>query len=263
MRVFRTLRSLVAYSVGDMFVYYPPRLYLLSWFPRIFAQIAFFAIVATVAGGPAFLHDALIGNSFYILISTLMSGVAISLTWERRAGTLPLMIASPTSPLLIFVGRNVGMALHGLISGLVSIYIVAPILGVHLDLGQACTLLLFIACIMLSGYGVGLLLGTLALYARGYHNLISNLISFSMLAFCGVNYPVAALPPVLQQVAAFLPLTHGLAAVRLFLRAGLSLQIPLLLLQELGLGLLYALAASLLLGRLLTQARRAGTLEYH
>lgn len=262
MKKIQILRILILYSIVDMLVYYPPRLYLLSWFPRIFAQVTFFAIIADFVGGQAFLHYSLIGNSFYILVSSLIIGVAISVTWERRAGTLPLLIASPTHPLFIFSGRNVGMALHGLINGLVSIYIIAPILGVHLGIMQVFALLLPILFITISSYGVGLLLGAISLYTRGYHNVVSNFIVFTILVLCGVNYPVSTLPQALQIVAWFLPLTHGLQAARLLLDGNFTSQIIVLLCQELIVGVLYALLAQLLIGKLIFQARSAGTLEY-
>ncbi|SES37290.1 ABC-2 type transport system permease protein [Lentzea xinjiangensis] len=71
---------------------------------RMLAQVAFFSLIGVVvgadAGGMRFL---VIGNAIMtcVIESTM---VVASSSWERFAGTLPLLVAAPARLLWVFVG---------------------------------------------------------------------------------------------------------------------------------------------------------------
>jgi ABC-2 type transport system permease protein len=256
------LKVTMHHSLVDLLWRYPPKIYLVSWVPRVLTQVAFFAVLVSFVAGQDKLLYALVGNAVYVLASSVINGVTASVTWERRAGTLALLVASPTNPLLVFTGRNVGMATHGLMNGLVGMYVVAPLLGMPLTLAEALMIFPALLAVTLGSYGLGVLMGSFALYARGYQNVVSNSAMLLMLVVCGVNYPVSALPAALQGVAQGLPLTHGLHAIRDILAgAPFASVLPLLGLEVL-IGAAYALVAQLVIGNLVYKARHAGTIDY-
>jgi ABC-2 type transport system permease protein len=260
--ILSVLRVTAHQSIVDTLALYPPRAYLFAWGPRILTQIAFFAVLARFFGGVILLHYALIGNSFYMLASTLITGVAASITRERRLGTLPFLIASPCSPLLVLTGRNVGMALHGLISGCMGL-VVAFALGMPFTPTLILSLLPLVLAVALSSYGAGLFLGSIALYSRGYHEVIANAFVLLILTICGVNYPVTTLPPLFQSLSWFLPLSRSLTAVHMLLQGIPFVQVLPVLGGEILVSLSYIILAQVLLRLFLTRARKAGTLEYH
>lgn len=260
--ILNILRVTAHHSLAELLSRYPPRIYLMSWVPRVLTQVAFFAVLVTFVAGPDKLLYALVGNAAYILAASIINGVTASVTWEKRAGTLALLVASPTNPLLVFTGRNVGMAVHGLMNGLVGMYVVAPLLGVPITIVQALMIFPALIAVGLGSYGLGVLMGSFALYARGYQNVMSNFAMLVMLVLCGVNYPVAALPDGFQWLAQALPLTHGLAAIRnIMAGAPFTDALPLLAL-EVAIGAAYALLAQLIIGNLIYKARHAGTIDY-
>lgn len=257
------LRVSIHHSLVEMLSYYPPKVWVVAWSPRVVTQIAFFALLGRFVGGTHYLRFALLGNGFYLLTLLIITTVGASVTWERRAGTLLLLIASPTNPLLIFAGRNVGMATFGFVTGAAGIYLVVPLLGLSMTLSSAAGLVPIVLAVAVGSYGAGLFMGSLALYARGYQNVLSNAFVLLVLVAAGVNYPVATLPASLRLVAWLLPLTRGLQAAHLLFAGAHFSEIANLIGGELGVGIAYALSAQLLIGRLLHRARRDGTLEYY
>jgi ABC-2 type transport system permease protein len=83
-----------------------------------------------------------------------------------------------------------------------------------------------------------------------------------MLLLCGVNYPLNMLPDAAQSVAGFLPMTHGLQALRKLLEGDSYLGVRELLTREVGIGLFYAVVAYLVWHWQIERARRTGTTEF-
>lgn len=259
----KVLRVAAYNSLLDFFVMFTPRTYLIAWVPRIVSQVAFYILFATFAGGPDFVQFALVGNAVQLLNQTATGWVTASVTWEQRVGTLPLLIASPSSPLLVLSGRNFGMGLHAYLTGLIGVLVVAPLLGLSLTFMKAVLIALLLLLIALSCYGFGLLLGGIALRNRAYRSVLANLVTNLMLSLCGINFAVSALPAWVQPISNVLPLTHGLQAIR-----GVLGDAPATLIwQQVGLemliGVVYAFVAQAVFRNLLARSRKRGTLELY
>ena len=259
----RVLSEAARVSLLDFFGMFNVRLYLLAWVPRILTQVAFYVLFAAFAGGPEFLAFALVGNAVQLMNQTATSWVTSSVTWEQRAGTLPLLLASPSSPLLVLSGRNFGMALHGYLTGIIGVFAVSPLLGLDISLSHVPAIAALLLLILLSCYGLGLLLGGIALRNRAYRSILSNLVTSLMLSLCGINYPVAALPIWLQPISHALPLTHGLMAIRGVLEGAPAAFVWQMVGLEILIGGAYLLAAQLVFRNMLDRGRRRGTLELH
>jgi ABC-2 type transport system permease protein len=256
----RILGGAAYLSLYEFFALYPPLAYVIAWLPRVIFQTLFFALVAEFVGGRDLLLFSLVGNAAYITLQATLTFTTASVTWELFAGTVPLIVASPTSPILVFTGRNAAMAANGLISGLLTL-VVGAFFGLPLTAVTALGALGILALLEFSSYGLGVFLGSVVLRFPGYRNMTSSLVGFSLLAIAGVNVPIGALPLQVQDVARALPLANGLLALRAFLAgADGSVVVPLLA-AEVALGIGYLALATLSFRIFLDNARRRGALD--
>lgn len=259
----QVLRMAARMSLLDFFAMFTVKTYLIAWAPRIVAQVAFYVLFAGFAGGPDFVKFALIGNAVQLMNQTATGWVTASVTWEQRLGTLPLLISSPSSPLLVLSGRNFGMGVHGYLTGLLGVLLVAPLLGLQITVLQGALVALLLLLITFSCYGFGLFLGGMALQNRAYRSVIANTVTMIMLSIAGVNFPVSSLPAWIQPISYSLPMTHGLMAIRGVLDGAT----PAYIWQQVGLealiGSIFLLLALLVFNRLLNRGRKLGTLELY
>lgn len=249
-------------SVAEFFGFWSPRTYAIVWVPRLIFQTAFFALLATFAGGPELLRFALVGNAAYLTCQAVLTMATASMQWELGAGTVPLLVASPANPLVVFIGRNLAMGGHGIASGVVTLFI-ATLFGLDLDMLKWLGAIVILGLIAATSYALASLLGSLVLRFTEYRNAASSFVGFTLLAIAGVNVPLVVLPGWLQTVALSLPLTHGLLALRALLGGAPLADVLGQIAIEAVLGLGYGGAAYLSLRVFIDSARRAGTLDFH
>lgn len=256
------LRRAALLSVGEFFALYPLRDYVTAWIPRGLFQVAFFALVAQFIGGPQFAAFALVGTTAQIAYQSVFTTVTASVIREQGVGTVPMLVAAPTNPLVVFTARNAAMAAHGLLSALVPLAIALSFSGIVFEPVRVAGALIVVFLIACSSYCFGLLLGSAALWWRGYHNVLSSLAGTIVTILCGAYIPRQTLPDWAQALGNVLPVTHGLAALRSVMSGDLGRTVP-----ESGLELLIAvaavIAAQVALHRFLVLARGAGTLDFH
>jgi ABC-2 type transport system permease protein len=130
------------------------------------------------------------------------------------------------------------------------------------DFGHANALALIVTVVLTSitMTGFGLLIGGFSFYFRN-PIVFANIFTFILLIFCGINFPVQALPAQIQPVSYVFPLTYGVTAARNAIAGASLLDVSPILGQQLAVGL-----ASVMLGYLLFQefersARRTGKIE--
>ena len=87
--------------------------------------------------------------------------------------------------------------------------------------------------------GFGLILGGVGLVSRQVW-VYANFVYQSLFFLCGVNFPVAALPPWLQIVSYSLPMTRGIAAAREVIAGAAWATVSPLIFGEILTGLAYA-----------------------
>lgn len=259
----RVLRIAARHSLAEFFAIYPPALYIGAWLPRLALQVAFFAWFARFVGGEGLLRYTVVGSAVQITAQATLSLGTISVAWEQRAGTVPLLVAAPTNPLLVLIGRNLAMGGQGLISGAVMLYLGGIAVGIVLSPKIVIASLAILTLVAGATYGLAMVLGSLALRARGSHNVASSFVSLSMLLLCGVIVPVQALPEPAQFIGNLLPLTHGLAAIRDVLANNVGSGTWVNIALELLVGIGYLAVGQLSLARLVFGARLRGTLDFH
>lgn len=194
-----------------------------SWgfglFLRMMTQVAFFASIGRLLGSQDQVAYLLIGNAVMAAAVGCLTATTAT-TWERGAGTLPLLVASPTSPLLVLMGRSVFFIANGLVFAFGALVLVPPLFDVTIPLSRFPALAALVVLVAVSTYFAATFLGGLVLGATSARRTVPNVARLTMMAFCGVSVPLTVFPVPVRWAAGLLPLTHGLAAIRELLGSG-------------------------------------------
>ena len=255
------------------------RLYLaqawLSYHGR-FAIISPFGYIASKLGFPFFLmlffifmgKAAGFGNPLYIVIGNLllipasssMFGVSFAIGEERGWGTLSYVLGSPAARAPIFIGRAIFFILDGFLTAMLGFVIAAGIFRLDLSRINFGMLILSAFLLAITANGLGFLFGSISLVSRDGWIYLNTFLS-ALWILVGVNFPVGALPPVLQTVAWGLPMTRGILAARLALQgAGWSV-IRGLVGGEVLMGAIYILVGYLCFRLIEKRSLVSGTLD--
>lgn len=255
------LRYAAATGFADFGTMFTWRTWTLGWLSRVLCQVTFFALIGRLLDSPDTVRYLLIGNA--VLIAVLESAfVVASTTWERRAGTLPLLIAAPTSPVLVFCGRSVQWLASGTASSSIALLVLAPVFGVALPMPRALLVVPLIGLISASAYCFGLVLAGLVLRAMGLRNVVGNLIWMSVALLSGAHVPTAFWPGWAQLLGNVLPAKHGLVAIRTLLDGGQLATVAGRAGIELAVAVCWLAVAALTFGHLAEQGRRDGSIEF-
>ncbi|GAA1094641.1 ABC transporter permease [Nocardiopsis metallicus] len=257
----RVLRWSATSALADLRAFYTWKTWLFGWLTRILCQVAFFALIGAMLDSPDRTAYLLVGNAVFVGVTATMF-VCASSSWERMAGTLPLLIASPAPPFLVFAGRSVQWLADGLACAVISLFLLAPVFGVHLPMPAALLVVPLIALTYVSVYSFGLVLAGLALRVMHVRNLIGNVGGLILMVVCGVQVPVSFWPPAVEFVAQGLPLTHGLGAVRELLSGASGAVVARLALLEAAVGAVWFCVAALTFRHLAESGRRDGSIEF-
>ncbi len=157
-----------------------------------------------------------IGYVFMGFLETAVWGMGFALRKEQWYGTIEQVFAAPV-PRWVYV---MGMALHSTMhQGLIIIMqsvVIYFIFGLVLDMGGILPSLLIIGIMMISLYGLGILLSSLVLiFKEGW--IISEILYSFMIIVTPIAYPLAVLPSILQKISMYMPTTYGISTIRHFL----------------------------------------------
>jgi ABC-2 type transport system permease protein len=247
-------------GLSDFSAAFTWKTWLAAWYLRILAQVLFFASIGTLLGHGQTAY-LLIGNSVFLMATHSLLATA-STTWERDSGTLPLLVASPAPSWLVLLGRSLFWIPEGIACAVGALLIVGLPLGVPLPPVRVLLCLPMLLLIGVTTYALGVFLGATVLTRNDLRNVVGNAASTTMMALCGVNFPVAVLGPAARAVAGVLPLTHGLIAVRATLDHGVDAAVAAQLSYEAMTGLGWLAAAFVTLRWLETRSRRDGRIVF-
>jgi drug efflux transport system permease protein len=165
-----------------------------------------------------FILPAIIGM---ILQSMAVVLAAMAVVREREAGTLEQILATPTRPLELIVGKMIPLLVLCLI-----------IIGITLGLGifwfgvpftGSLWLYLWLSLLfIISSLGLGLLVSTIARNQQQAQQISQMLMIFSML-LTGLVYPRTAMPAVSQFIGDLIPLTYFIRISRGIVTKGVGL----------------------------------------
>ncbi|MFE0420129.1 ABC transporter permease [Streptomyces tendae] len=246
---------------ADFRAIYTLRSWAFGWMSRVLCQVAFFAFAGRLLEDEEATRYLLIGNAVSIMVLEA-SVVVASTAWERAAGTLPLLVVAPVHPAFVFFGRSLFGVAVGTASSSVSLLTLAPAFGVPLPWPAVLFVVPLISLVGFTCYCFLLVLAGLALRMMHLRNVVSNVAVLGIIAFCGVQVPVTFWPTWIQAVTHFLPLTHGLEAIRLLLEPGPADRIGVLAVLELLVGAGWLVFALLTFRSLVESGRRDGSIEF-
>jgi ABC-2 type transport system permease protein len=264
-RPVRVLRYSAANAWADMWVIFSPLTWSVGWVSRVLVQVVFFALIGLLLDSDEAVRYLFIGNA--VMITAMEATMSVTTTtWERRQGTMPLLVAAPTRLWPVFVGRSIQWLPTGVITASVALFALGPAFGVSWTPTRALAVLACLVVVAVATYCFALLLSAIVLTAMDLHNVISNIAQATTMLIAGVMVPVAFWPGWVQAVAQALPLTHGLAAIRAITDAPavapVAGEIATGLLLTLGVGAAWLLGAALLLEHLAAAGRRDGSIEF-
>jgi ABC-2 type transport system permease protein len=237
------------------------RSWIFGWYVRVVAQVMFFALIGLLLGSQAQTHYLLIGNAMLVAATTSFFAIG-GATIDVRSGTFPLVLASPTTPLVVFAGRSLYVIGDALLTSLGAFVLVGPIFGLPLPGLRTLLVVVPVLAAALSSYALSMFLAALVLPRVALRNLVSNLVLATMALLCGVNVPVTYLPPPAEWLAEILPLTHGVAAARGMLGGASSADFAVAVARELGAGALWLALAAVAFARFARTVRRTGAADF-
>lgn len=201
-----------------------------------------------------------LGSILWMWLNMTLWDVGMYLRNEQMHGTLESNWLCPTWRVSLILGGALTKLLVSVAFILISLLEFRVLLGVHLLAGNVGLALLALLLTIPIVHGIGIAFASLVLRFKEANAMVF-LVRGIFMIFCGITFPVAVLPGWLRGLAAVLPLTYAIHAVRAALLANAGwaeLSADLLVLSA------YAIAAPLLgyslFGIVERGARRRGDL---
>lgn len=257
----RILRYAALAGAQDYFAIYTWKSWLGGWYVRVLAQVTFFALVGRLLESEAQTQFLLLGNAVMIAASEGVWAVNM-VRWEQAAGTVSLLVASPSSPVTIFAARGIYMVADGVLSTIGALFVVAPVFGVDLPWPRVLLVIPLTLLVAFAAYSLGILLGGFVLRVPGVRNIAVNVTNTILMALCGVNVPLAFSPEPFESFAKILPVTHGLQAIREVVDGAAPSDILVSVGAQVLVILVWISLALLLFNRLAYRGRRDGRIDF-
>ena len=140
-----------------------------------------------------------------------LMGLPQAVSGLRELKILKRFRVTPVSPVFV-LGVELSMYIVYCIVSLVTLAAAALLWGVRLR-GSLLAFLGSWALTMLSTLSIGMLVGGVAKDSK-QASVIASILYFPMLIFSGTTLPIEVMPPVMQQIVSFFPLTQGLTLMK-------------------------------------------------
>jgi ABC-2 type transport system permease protein len=255
------MRHAFSAGIADYRAIFTWRSWIAGWMVRVIAQVSFFGLIGLRVADDRTAFYLLIGNCLAVAAQAGVFSLNMTTT-ERWAGTLPLLVASPTSPVVVFAARGAYLAVDGALSALLALFIAGPLFGLELPWPRILAVIPLTAVIALSAYCLGTFLAGVVFRFREINGLVVNTTYVGLMAACGVNVPLSYYPTAIEWLSHLLPLTNGLLAIR-----GVFAGAPVAsILGQVGaealVGTAWLTLALLTFNRLAARGRLDGSLDY-
>jgi len=237
-----------------------PWILFLVQIPRGLFQALFFILLAESAGGYSQARFALIGNAIHIsaLYALLyMSSIIESDKWN---GTLIFRVAAPGNWLISMLGLSIAQYTTVFSIGMTIFLVFIPTIAPDILWGDFLRAIPLVFLTIMSVGTFGWLIGSIALTTR-WVEMLDNVVAYTMMIVCGINFPVTALPKAVQTLNQYIPMTSGLLAVRAVIDGASYESIIPLLVRELVIAFVYGAIAWLVFKYRLNVLRSSGNYE--
>lgn len=247
-------------GVADLAAIYTPTSWLFGWVLRLIAQVSFFGLLGMVVGGGEQARYLVVGHACVVAaVEALL--VVVSTSWERRSGTLPLLVAAPGSVFVAFLGRSLQWIPSGVASSTLTFFAVTALFNLRLEWPDVLLVPVLLTSIGLSSYAFGLALAAIVVRVPDLRNVAMGVAYLTIMAVCGVTVPLDFWPEGVASVARALPVTHALSTVRTVV-AGEPTGVLAGLGAELLVMLGWLVVAAMLFRWLVASGRANGSIEF-
>ncbi len=204
----------VAYRELLRFIQERTRLFSSFAMPILFLVIfgaGFNRIIGAMTPGVDFIQFMYPGIiAMTVLMNSVMSG--LSIVWDREFGFLKEILVAPLGRSGIVLGKAAGSATVAVAQGIVML-VLAPFLGVSLNLLMVIKLIPMLIIISLSLSGLGVLVASRMRSQQGFQ-IIVQIIIMPLMFLSGVFFPVNNVPTWMEVISKINPLTYGVDAIR-------------------------------------------------
>lgn len=163
------------------------------------------------SGGVSFAQFLLPGMIAMIVVMAGLSNCVL-VVWDREFGFLREMLVAPPHRISLVTGRIVGGSLVATAQGTV-ILLLAPVLGVRLDLMTILATIAGVALLAIAGTAVGMFLASWVRRMESF-SAIMPLVTMPMMLLSGAFFPISSLPVWLSVFIHINPLTYGVDILR-------------------------------------------------
>jgi ABC-2 type transport system permease protein len=221
MATLRIMKYALLSGARDYGSIYTWKTWLAGWYLRVLAQVVFYALIGKLLRSDQQTWFLLVGNA--VMLAAMEGVWALNMVnWEREVGSLPLLVASPSSPVIVFASRGTYLVGDGVLSALGALFVAGPLFHLPLPWPRILLVVPLTFLVGASAYCFGTFLGGVLLRARHLGTLISNVGIVTLMTLCGVNVPLNFYPTPVRWLSQLLPLTHGLVAIRDVLAGNLA-----------------------------------------
>jgi ABC-2 type transport system permease protein len=248
-------------GANDYWAIYTLKSWIFGWCIRMISQVSFFALIGQLLRSNEQTQFFLVGNA--VMVAALGAMFAMNMTTaERGNGTLSLLLASPSRPVVVFAARGIYVMADGVFSALLGLFILGPAFGLHFAFPRVLLVIPLTLLVGASAYSFSTFLAGVIIRHRESTGLVVNTTAVTLMALCGVNVPVSFYPAWLEWISRCLPITNGLEGIRDVINASPWSTVA----AHSGVELLVASAwlslALATFGRFMRAGQRDGSLEY-
>jgi ABC-2 type transport system permease protein len=246
-------------SYRALFHFLSPWIFVPSLVVAPIFQILLFAYIGRSAG-LASDEFYVVGNALQFASIPCLFAMTQTIAGERYQQTLGYILVSPAGRLPLFLGRALPVVANGAFVAAFSFAVGGALLSVDVPASAFAPIALAIVVSAFSCTGLGIINAALALRVRETA-VLSNVLFGLLLIFTGANVPLDDLPPWMQTVSEFVPLTHGIEAARQLADGSGLGSVAGLLATEAGIGAAYIAVGYALLRYMEHQSRMRATLQ--
>lgn len=178
-------------------------------------------IFERLTGTSDYVGFIVLGSVLWMWLNMTLWDVGMYLRNEQTRGTLESSWLCPTWRPSLLLGGALTKGLVSLVFMGVALVEFRVLFGVRVLSGNLWLALLALLLTIPIIHGIGIAFASLVLRFKEANAMVF-LVRGIFMIFCGITYPVAVLPAWMQSIAAALPLTYAIRAIRGALLAGAS-----------------------------------------
>ncbi|MGQ4914561.1 MAG: ABC transporter permease [Candidatus Asgardarchaeia archaeon] len=161
-----------------------------------------------------FTNYIILGVVLLMLISSALWGSGLMLRREQLYGTLEAIFISPANRFAMILGYSLFEFVQLLWFIGIAVAFGYFAFGFSVTIADPLAAVLILILTVISLYGFAILFSGITLLVKESNALI-NMLQPIIYIFCGIFFPVFALPPMLQTISWLIPITYGVMGIEL------------------------------------------------